>query len=125
MTTAMGKYPFLVGGTERVDSIIIEETGGRVITKVGAEGVHSAVILDAGIGIALKVEDGSPRAQHPALIRILQELDALPDPLPASLAELVSRPVRNSRGEIVGETRVGTPGERRASFEAPAVAASI
>jgi L-asparaginase II len=125
VTTAMGKYPFLVGGTERVDSIIIEETGGRVITKVGAEGVHSAVILDAGIGIALKVEDGSPRAQHPALIRILQELDALPDPLPASLAELVSRPVRNSRGEIVGETRVGTPGERRASFEAPAVAASI
>jgi L-asparaginase II len=121
----MGKYPFLVGGTERVDSIIIEETGGRVITKVGAEGVHSAVILDAGIGIALKVEDGSPRAQHPALIRILQELDALPDPLPASLAELVSRPVRNSRGEIVGETRVGTLAERRVSFEAPAVAASI
>jgi L-asparaginase II len=106
VTKAMGNHPFLVGGTERLDSIIIEETNGRVLTKVGAEGVHSALILDQGIGLALKVEDGSPRAQQPALIRLLQELDALPDPLPARLAELVSRPVKNSRGEVVGETYV-------------------
>lgn len=103
---AMANHPFLVGGTDRLDSIIIEETNGRVITKVGAEGVHSALILDRGIGLALKVEDGSPRAQQPALIQLLQNLDALPDPLPARLAELVSRPVKNSRGEIVGETTV-------------------
>ncbi len=125
VTAAMGKYPFLVGGTERLDSTIIEETRGRVITKVGAEGVHSAIIVDAGIGIALKVEDGSPRAQQPALIRILQELDALPDPLPPALAELVSRPIRNSRGEVVGEIRVARPSTRPMSFAAPSAAASI
>jgi L-asparaginase II len=102
----MGANPLLVGGTERVDSIIIEETGGRVITKVGAEGVHSAVILDAGIGIAIKVEDGNARAQQPALIHLLQQLDALPNQLPAPLADLLRRPVRNTRGEIVGETYV-------------------
>lgn len=106
VTGAMARHPFLVGGTERLDSLIIEETGGSVITKVGAEGVHCALILDRGIGLALKVEDGNPRAQQPALIHILQELDALPDPLPQRLAELVSRPVRNSRGETVGETRL-------------------
>jgi len=106
ITAAMGRHPFLVGGTDRLDSIIIEETGGRVLTKVGAEGVHSAVIVDRGIGIALKVEDGNPRAQQPALIRVLQELDALPDPLPPRLAELMRRPIRNSRGEVVGETRL-------------------
>ena len=103
---AMGAHPLLVGGTERLDSIIIEETGGRVITKVGAEGVHSAVILDSGIGLAIKVEDGSARAQQPALIYLLQQLDALPNPLPAPLADLLRRPVRNTRGEIVGETYV-------------------
>jgi L-asparaginase II len=106
ITTAMANHPFLVGGTDRLDSIIIEETDGRVLTKVGAEGVHCAVVLDRGIGLALKVEDGSPRAQQPALIRLLQELDALPDPLPPRLAELVARPVKNSRGEVVGDTRV-------------------
>ena len=117
---AMAAHPFLVGGTERLDSIIIEETNGRVITKVGAEGVHSGVILASGIGFALKVEDGNPRAQHPALIQLLQELDALPQPLPASLAEYLRRPVRNSRGEVVGETYIKIAKRR----SAPALAAS-
>jgi L-asparaginase II len=102
----MGKYPFLIAGTDRIDSLIVEETNGRVIAKIGAEGVHSAVILDSGIGIAIKVEDGNIRAQQPALIRLLQELDALPDPLPSRLAEHLNRPVRNTRNEIVGETRM-------------------
>ena len=33
---------------------------------VGAEGVHCAALLDEGIGIAIKVEDGAQRAQHAA-----------------------------------------------------------
>ena len=103
---AITRHPFLVGGTDRFDSVVIEETSGRVITKVGAEGVHSAVILDQSIGIALKVEDGNPRAQHPALVQLLVDLDALPVPLPPRLAEYLVRPVRNSRGEIIGETRM-------------------
>jgi L-asparaginase II len=110
---AMGRNPFLIGGTERFDSVIAEETKGRVIAKVGAEGVHSAVILDSGTGIALKVEDGNARAQYPAMVRILQDLDALPDPLPARLADFLARPVRNTRGEIVGETRVRDGGRTR------------
>ena len=108
----MGRNPFLIGGTDRFDSVIAEETKGRVIAKVGAEGVHSAVIRDSGTGIALKVEDGGSRAQHPAMIRLLQDLDALPDPLPARLEEFVARPVKNTRGEIVGETRVREKGRQ-------------
>ncbi|HEX2723831.1 MAG TPA: asparaginase, partial [Gemmatimonadaceae bacterium] len=121
IVAAMGRHPFLVGGTDRFDSIVIEETGGRVITKVGAEGVHSAVILDAGIGVTVKVEDGNPRAQHPALLRLLQDLDALPDPLPPRLAEHLRKPVRNSRGEIVGETRTFSHRPAGSPVEAAAI----
>ena len=102
---AMAARPFLVGGTDRFDSILIEATEGRIIAKVGAEGVHSLAIPSAGLGIALKVEDGAQRAQHVAVLRILQLLDALPDPLPARLAEIARRPLRNTRGEPVGEIR--------------------
>ncbi|MBA3341168.1 MAG: asparaginase [Gemmatimonadaceae bacterium] len=104
VVNAMIGNPFLVGGTDRFDSVLIEETEGRVLSKVGAEGVHSAVILDAAIGVTVKVEDGNPRAQYPALVRLLQNLDALPDTLPPRLAEIMRRPVRNSRGDVVGET---------------------
>ena len=66
-------------------------------------GYPAVALLDRGIGLAVKVEDGAPRAQFPAVLRALQHLDALPDPLPPRLAELMVRPVRNSRGEVVGD----------------------
>ncbi|HEY4671770.1 MAG TPA: asparaginase [Gemmatimonadaceae bacterium] len=103
VVNAMSKHPFLVGGSDRFDSALIAETEGKVISKVGAEGVHCALLPDRGIGIALKVEDGNQRAQWPALLRLLQELEALPDPVPARLREWMHKPVKNTRGECVGE----------------------
>jgi L-asparaginase II len=100
---AMRTRPFLVGGTDRFDSVLIEETEGRVLAKIGAEGVHSVAVLDQGIGVAVKVEDGAARAQYPAVLRLLQLLDVLPESLSPRLSELLARPVRNTRGEIVGE----------------------
>ena len=105
IVSAMRENPFLIGGTDRFDTVLMEETDGRVLAKVGAEGVHSLAVLDAGLGIALKVEDGAARAQYPAVLRLLQRLGALPDTLPPRLAEIVTRPVRNTRNEIVGEIR--------------------
>ena len=102
---AMQTRPFLVGGSDRFDSAIIEATEGRVIAKIGAEGVHSVAIVDDGIGIALKVEDGAQRAQFPAVISVLQHYGALPRDLPPRLAEFLRRPLRNTRGEVVGEVR--------------------
>jgi L-asparaginase II len=100
---AMRTRPFLVGGTDRFDSVLIEETDGRVLSKIGAEGVHSIALLEQGVGIAVKVEDGAPRAQFPAVLRLLQCLGALPQALPPRLAEFLVRPVRNTRGEVVGD----------------------
>lgn len=102
---AMRTRPFLIGGSDRFDSILIEETEGRVVAKIGAEGVHSAAVLDQGIGVTVKVEDGSQRAQYPALVRLLQLLDALPEKLPSRLEEYLTRQIRNTRGESVGEIR--------------------
>jgi L-asparaginase II len=99
---AMSSNPFLVGGTDRIDTAVIAETEGKVVSKVGAEGVHCAMLVDRGIGIAIKVEDGAQRAQVPALLRLLQELDALPEQLSPRLSEWLRKPVRNTRGECVG-----------------------
>lgn len=102
---AIRTYPFLFGGTDRFDTVMIEETGGRVISKVGAEGVHSVTVPGLGFGVAIKVEDGAQRAQGIAVIRALQMLSVLPEELTPRLAEWAMRPIRNTRGEIVGEVR--------------------
>jgi L-asparaginase II len=100
---AMRSRPFLVGGTDRFDTVVLEETEGHVIAKVGAEGMHSVAVPERGLGIAIKVEDGSQRAQHAAVIRLLQLLGVLSEDLPARLATFGRSPVVNTRGETVGE----------------------
>jgi L-asparaginase II len=102
---AIRSRPHIFGGTDRFDTALLEETGGRVIGKIGAEGVHSVMVVDEGIGLAVKAADGATRAQLPAVLRLLQHLGALPDPLPPRLAEYMAKPVRNSRGERVGTIR--------------------
>jgi L-asparaginase II len=104
---AMTAAPFLVGGTERFDTELMELGAGNILCKVGAEGVHSVGLIDRGIGIAIKVEDGNPRAQYPAVLAVLARMGALPAVLPDSLRDLAIRNVRNTRGEKVGEIRVG------------------
>jgi L-asparaginase II len=103
---AMQTRPFLIGGSDRFDSALIDATKGRVISKIGAEGVHSFAVVDDGIGVAIKVEDGAQRAQFPAVIAVLQYLGALPKALPPRLAEFMPRALRNTRGEVVGEVRL-------------------
>jgi L-asparaginase II len=102
---AITTRPFLVGGTDRFDTVLMQETQGRVVTKIGAEGVHSVGIPEQGIGFAVKVDDGAQRAQFPAVLRLLQLLDVLPATLPSRLEEFLHKPLRNTRGEVVGEVR--------------------
>ena len=99
---AIVAHPQLLGGTERFDTVLLEESEGRVFAKVGAEGVHTVALLDRGIGLAVKVEDGASRAQHAAILRALQLLDALPAVLPPRLENFLHHPVRNTRNEVVG-----------------------
>ncbi len=103
--TALRRQPLLFGGTDRFDTVMLEETQGAIISKVGAEGVHSVAVPALGLGLALKVEDGAQRAQYVAVIVALQRLGVLPMDLPERLAEFARRPVRNTRGEHVGVVR--------------------
>jgi L-asparaginase II len=100
---AITTRPFVFGGTDRFDSLVVEETDGRVISKVGAEGVHTVAVFDQGIGFAIKVEDGATRAQYPAVLRMLEYLGALPSQMSPRLAEYARTRIRNTRGEVVGE----------------------
>jgi L-asparaginase II len=107
IVSAMTGNPFLVGGTDRFDTVLMEAFGGRVLCKIGAEGVHTLAVVDRGIGIALKVEDGAQRAQFPAVLAALDALGERPGALVDELRDFAVRGVRNTRGEMVGEIRVG------------------
>lgn len=95
---AMLAHPELVAGAGRPCTEVMTAFPGKVIAKVGAEGVYSALLVDQRIGVALKVADGHTQAAVLALHAVLGELG-----LGAGAAV---RPIRNSRGLVVGDMRV-------------------
>jgi L-asparaginase II len=66
--------PFLVAGTERFDTKIMEAVP-RLFIKVGAEGVFCGFIAHAGMGFALKTDDGATRGAEVAITAALLKLD--------------------------------------------------
>ncbi len=100
--------PELVAGRRRADTVMIEALAGRVLVKAGAEGVHMAALLQDGLGVALKIDDGAKRAAEAAIAFTLGALLAPDDP-PAALARLARRRLANWQGRITGELRPAAP----------------
>ncbi len=93
---AMRAHPELIRGPLAADTMLMQTQPGWV-AKGGAEGLLCAVSAD-GLGVALKIEDGSQRAVRSALAAFLGRLGV-------ESGELGEVPIENSRGEIVGELR--------------------
>ena len=98
---AMVLHPELIAGQGRPCTEMMRAHPGRVVTKVGAEGVYSALLVRERLGVALKVVDGHSLASALAIASVLSELGLKPQP-----ASLLRKAITNSRGETVGEMRV-------------------
>ena len=112
VVAAMTSAPEMVGGTrERLDTEMMRATGGRIISKIGAEGVYTVGVLPSarwprGLGLALKIEDGEDRRARPTVvIESLRQLGALDAASLEALKPYSSFPIRNHRGDHVGEVR--------------------
>ncbi|MBA2379595.1 MAG: asparaginase [Blastocatellia bacterium] len=105
IVSAMVSFPELIGGSTRLDTMLMQAANGRIISKVGADGVWSCGIIPIderpnGAAIALKIEDGDDhRARPVTAVAILKQLGILAaDALP----ELSPMLIKNWRGDVVG-----------------------
>jgi L-asparaginase II len=89
---AMREHPFMVAGTGRFDTDLMESTD--LLVKGGAEAVLAVGSQD-GWGMALKVSDGAVRAVRPAALAALGSMGV-------EVPEVVTD-VRDLYGEKVGE----------------------
>lgn len=105
IVSAMTGHPFMVGGTGRACTMVMERSRDAAFVKLGAEGVYGAGLPSRGLGVAIKVADGARRAVEVALVRVLEILGVL-DAEDLDALDRFRRPtVRNTRGEAVGEIR--------------------
>jgi len=100
VTTAIQKHPDLIAGTDRFCSSITQDSGGKILAKMGADGVFSVILPEIGWGIALKVDDGHLVAAEVALMGILKKHHLL---TPNSSWERWANPlIKTWNKEVVG-----------------------
>ena len=96
---AMRAHPFLVAGTGREDTRLMDAVPG-LMCKAGAEGVQAAALPD-GRAVAVKIEDGAGRARMPVMVAALRRLGVES----ADLDALAEEPIMGG-GEVVGCARL-------------------
>lgn len=103
---AMHAHPEMVAGTDRLDTTVMQAWPGRVLAKIGAEGVYGASLPTLGLGVALKVEDGDLKVAGYALMTVLEALTARFDRQGAWPTDMLARwrmpAIKNTRGVATG-----------------------
>lgn len=108
LRAAVARAPFMVAGSGRFDTHVMQRFGERVFCKVGAEGVYCAALPGPGLGVAVKMDDGNTaRAAEVVMARLLATLLPAEGDDAAFLAGLHDLPLRNWNGIEVGRLRAG------------------
>jgi len=79
ISRAITTNPIMISDNNKFDTEIIKASHGQVIGKGGAEGIQCLCKVNEGIGLALKVEDGSRRAKHAVSLHLLKQLEWISD----------------------------------------------
>ena len=100
---AMTVHPELVAGVGEFDTEVMRLTQGEIVSKSGAEGVQCLGRVREGMGMAIKVVDGSRRAKYAVAVNLLEQMGWISS---AAVDELTERFVAIGpfkRLEIEGE----------------------
>jgi L-asparaginase II len=101
----MMSHPEMVSGIGRFDLELVEAAGKTIFAKTGAEGLECVGIPSKGLGVTVKIADGSARAIGPLVVSILTELGVL-DVEAQKQLEATARPrMKNVRGTEIGTAR--------------------
>ncbi|HEY8565003.1 MAG TPA: asparaginase [Beijerinckiaceae bacterium] len=99
---AVAAHPFMVAGTGRFDTQLMERLGERAFVKTGAEGVYAATFPELGLGVALKCSDGATRASAVIMAALVERFLPLADE-DARFVDALARPqLTNWNGFSVG-----------------------
>jgi L-asparaginase II len=102
LVKAIADHPYVLAGTNRFDTLLMEVTSGRLTVKSGAEGIIAIGDNMLGLGIVVRVEDGSERALFPAAVEALAQLGLI-DLEQRELLDRFHHPnILNWAGTIVG-----------------------
>jgi L-asparaginase II len=102
LRSAVAAAPFMVAGTGRFGTVVMQHFGARVFVKSGAEGVYCGALPALGLGIALKIDDGNTTRAEVAMATVLEALLPADDGDHAFLRGLNAPVLKNWNGIAIG-----------------------
>ena len=105
LRAAMTAHPENVSGHGDIVTDLMALSGGRVVAKTGAEGLLCLAVPERGLGIAIRVLDGSYRCHPDVALSALEQLDVLDAATRDAILAKHSPELRNHNGRLVGEIR--------------------
>jgi L-asparaginase II len=105
LRAAAAAHPFMVAGSGRFCTGVMEILGARVFVKTGAEGVFCASFPELGYGVALKCDDGATRAAETMMAALIRMLLPLSEPEREALRRYTHPVIRNWNGVETGSMR--------------------
>ncbi|MCG8491412.1 MAG: asparaginase [Sneathiellales bacterium] len=99
---AIAEQPEMIAGSDRLCTALNRSAKGKVIAKVGAEGVYLAALPESGLGIAMKAQDGNTRGVEIALGQLLEELGIMTEEMHREMDEFVLPTYKNWNDIEVG-----------------------
>ena len=102
---AMAQNPYMAGGKGRIDSEITFASDGRLIAKVGAEGICMVYNLATQEVLTVKILDSNEQARAIVLIEAMLQLKwcTLEQIENTPLKKFFNKTVKTSTGEVVGK----------------------
>jgi len=97
--TAIKNEPEMIAGSDRMCTPLNRSAKGKMIAKVGAEGVYLVALPELGFGVSLKAIDGTTRAAEIALGGILEDLGVMDDEIRTAIADF-AHPVFKNRNDM-------------------------
>lgn len=105
LRNAMIAHPANVGGPGQLVTDLMTAGKGALVAKSGAEGLICIGVPEQGLGIAIRIADGSFRAHAAVVAAILRQLDVVPEAVANDVLTLHDPVLYNHNRRVVGEIR--------------------
>ncbi|MGZ9587290.1 asparaginase [Paenibacillus marinisediminis] len=100
---AMTSNPLLVGGTGRLDSVMMEDP--NILAKGGFKGIFGFALREERLGFAVKIADGADEECAYVILSILKQLGYKRTETIQRLETAFPSQILNDQGLLVGESR--------------------
>ena len=103
---AISTYPFMVAGSKRYCSDMMQITAPEVVGKTGAEGVFCMTFTKQKLGVCIKIDDGKMQPQYNVAQALLEASGLFSDVQLQPLHHYMQHDIKNFNKLITGEMKV-------------------